>query len=326
MKKNFKLIVTLGEALISSPEKLKKIDSLGDCIYRINGAHVLINSLHAIIKNLRKILQNPKIILDLPCNKVRTKALSDPIHLSKGETFELHDYMINYPKFYQHLKIGDLILAKDSTLTLEVAEINGPTIKILSHSDGLLENNKGLHVQGLQLNIPFLFQNDSELIKVACNEDLDYISLSFVRTAEDIKNVKKILRKYKNTTIQIFAKVETALAVDNLESILEEVDNINIDRGDLSADVGLLKLPTIQEYIIKVAKKARKNIYVATQLLKNMEKNPVPLIAEVIDLHSTIKSGVSGIQLSEETAVGKYPVECVKLVFDILNRFSSEQN
>lgn len=317
---SFNLIVTIGEALTSSPEKLRKIGSYGDCIYRINGAHIELAHLNAIVKKIRGILNRPKIMLDLPGNKIRTQGLSEPICLTKGETFDLYDYQVNYPQVYSFLKKGDIILANDSTTTLEVQSINGKTAKILSHSNGLLTNNKGLHMQGIYRHLPFLFEKDIELITYACAEQLDYLSLSYVRTAEDIQEVKRLLAQNDNAHIQIFAKVETAQAVENLSAILKEVDHINLDRGDLSADIGILNLPLTQERIIKSAQRAGKSIYLATQFLKNMEHNPMPSIAEIVDLYKTVKTGVSGIQLSEETAVGKYPVECVKLVFDIFNQ------
>ncbi len=109
------------------------------------------------------------------------------------------------------------------------------------------------------------------------------------------------------------------LTVDNLDNIFNEVDIVNIDRGDLSTDIGLIKLGLVQHGIIENALRSSKKIFLATQFLKNMEKSPVPSIAEVIDLYKTIKQGVYGIQLSEETAIGKYAVECVKLVFDMYN-------
>lgn len=322
---SFKIIITVGDALISNPKKLKQIDSYGDCIYRINGAHIDTDNLPTIVKALRGILGAPDIMLDLPGNKVRTEGLSEPIRLAKGETFELHDYQINYPRFYAQLKTGDLILTNDSTATLEVKEINGTAIKIMAHSDGLLSNRKSLHVRGAYRNIPFLFKKDIELIRIASLEKLAYISLSFVRTGEDVKEVKKILLDNQNDMSQIIVKVETQDAVKNLDAILKETSHINLDRGDLSSDIGMLELPDAQEYIINSSKRAGKYVYLATQFLKNMEQNPIPLIAEVMDLHKTIKSGISGIQLSEETAVGKYPVECVKLIRDIFSKLFPSQ-
>lgn len=318
---DFKVIVTVGDALLASPAKLKEIDSLADCIYRINGAHISIESLPVILEALRQTLNKPSVMLDLPGNKIRTSSLSDPISLAAGETFELHDYQVNYPKFRRHLKIGDIILSNDSNIRLEVVQINGRSIKILSHSDGFLENNKGLHVKGMHRDIPFLFHKDEQLLEAACLGDVEYISLSFVRNVEDIRAVKKILNEKAGKNMRIIAKIETIEAMKNLDAILDEVDTINIDRGDLSTEVGMLDLAHVQEAVIKRSVSRQKSVFLATQFLKNMERHPVPLIAEVMDLYKTMRSGISGIQLSEETAVGKYPVECVKLLIDMYKKF-----
>jgi len=317
---DFKLIVTVGEALTGSPEKLKKIDSLGSCIYRINGAHVSPEHLPETVKNIRSILKKPRIMIDLPGNKVRLNGISEPIRLKKGERFLIHDFQLNYPKFVTHLKKGDIMLANDSTVKMEIIGIKGRSLNILSHSDGILHKNRGLHVPHVHGHIPFLFQRDVDLIKQACKLKIDYLSLSFVRKADDVREAKALLKRNRGADMEIFAKIETGEALENLGYIFREVGMINIDRGDLSSDIGLLKLSGVQERVIDSAKRAGKKVFLATQFLKNMEKSPVPLIAEIMDLFKTIKSGVSGIQLSEETAIGLYPVECVKLVFDIYNQ------
>jgi len=315
---NFSVIVTVGPAILNQ-KKLQAIDALGKCIYRINGAHVNPEQARNISATIRACIPDSLIMLDLPGNKVRTHNLSEPIRLIKGEAFSLMDYQINYPELRSHVKPGDMVYANDSIYTMEIVETTESAIRILSHSDGLLANNKGLHIMGIHEKIPFLFARDEELIKVACELDLGILSLSFVRNAEDIKLVKEKLSSYNKPDMQLFAKIETAAAVQNLGYIFQEVDSINLDRGDLSTDIGLLKLPLTQERIIASASRAGCNMFLATQFLKNMETSPIPLIAELTSLHETIKSGISGIQLSEETAVGKYPLECVKLIFDIYN-------
>jgi pyruvate kinase len=318
---DFRVIVTLGPATLSK-EKLKEIDSFGDCIYRINGAHTEGDYAANIIETVRDILPSAEIMIDLPGNKIRTKNLLEPIRLKNNQTIELFDYQINYQGFFTHLKKADIIYANDSELKLEVKEINNSSIKMISHSDGLLLNNKGLHIPGIHENIPFIFDRDKELIHIATRHRVNYISLSYVRTHNDIKIVKDILSN--NDKPEIIAKIETAAAVENLDSILEEVDMVNVDRGDLSADIGLIKLGLMQHKIIETALRSNKKIFLATQFLKNMEKSPVPSIAEVIDLYKTIKQGVYGIQLSEETAIGKYAVECVELVFDMYSNCTYE--
>lgn len=309
---NFRAIITLGPSILDE-NKLKKIDSYGDCIYRINGAHVDENQALKLIGQIRSILPNAKIMIDLPGNKIRTANLSEPIRLIKGECFILCDYQINYPYFYVHLNKGDIVFANDSIYSFEVVESSKSSIKLLSHSDGLLLSNKGLHVRGIHKNIPFLFERDHRLISMVCSSRVEYLALSFVRTAEDIREAKNKLKKLDT---HIIAKIETLSAVKNLNNIFQEVESILIDRGDLSTEIGILKLAMVQERIIEAAKRAKINIYLATQFLKNMETKPVPLISEIVDLCKTVKSGINGIQLSEETAVGRYPVECVKLVFD----------
>lgn len=324
MRKNmdmpFRVIVTVGDALIGSPDKLSRIDKCGSCLYRINGAHLDEKGVRRVVKKLRGELDDPKILLDLPGNKVRVMGLSEPVCLIKGDYFELHNYQFNFPEFHKHLKVGQLLFANDSNVTMEVASLGKTSIRLLSHSDDLLVNNRGLHVRGIHKDIPFLFDKDKELIKIAADDRLAYVSASFVRNADDIKEVKKLLKTSSARETEIIAKIETAHAVQNLDEIMEEIDIINIDRGDLSSDIGMLELPSAQEGIIERAVKKGVDVFLATQFLKNMEKHPVPLIAEIMDLYKSIKHGISGIQLSEETAIGKYPVECVQLAFTVAKK------
>jgi len=242
---NFKTIVTIGPSILDE-ERLRCIDELGLCIFRINGAHTNEHQAQKIINQIRSILPNAEIMMDLPGNKVRTSNLSEPIRLVRGESFILHDYEINYSKFHALLKQGDIVHANDSVYSFEVVEIKEASIKLLSHSDGLLQSNKGLHVKNIHKDIPFIFEKDFKLIEVACQFEIDYLALSFVRTPEDIGEVKKLLSK----DIQLISKIETAQAIENLDSILKEVDSILIDRGDLSTDINILHLAAIQEEVI----------------------------------------------------------------------------
>ena len=316
----FSVIVTLGPGIMN-PKKLKTIDSYGNCLYRINGAHVDSDLVPDMISQVREIIPDAELIVDLPGNKIRTKNLPEPIRLIKGETFELFHYQVNYPDFYKHIKKGDIIVANDSLCNMEVVDICNSRIKILSNSDGLLSNNKGLHVQEVHSNIPFMFDTDIKLIDSACKHNVDYLSLSFVRTADDIKTAKKLIFSHPQKKIKIIAKIETAAAVKNIQLILREVDIINVDRGDLSSEIGIMKMPPTQEFIIKEALSCDKKIFLATQILKNMEDFPLPFISEITDLYKNIRMGITGVQLSEETAIGKYATECVKLIFDSFEEY-----
>lgn len=319
---DFRTIVTVGPAILDS-DKLKKIDAQGDCIYRINGAHVNEEEALRHIGQVKEALPQARVMLDLPGNKIRTNNLSEPIRLIKGEYFFLYGYQVNYPHFYDHIKVGDVVLANDSIFTFKVIEKDKDKLKLLSYSDGLLSSNKGLHARGIYRNIPFIFDKDRSLIKLACSSGVDYLSISYVRTSDDVRAVKNIMTQ---KDIHLIAKVETLEAVKNLEGILEEAESILVDRGDLSTETGMIDLASTQEIIVKAALGAGRNVYLATQFLKNMETYPVPLIAEIMDLHKTISSGITGIQLSEETAIGKYPFESVKLIFDIFKNIKIKQN
>ncbi|PIR23987.1 MAG: pyruvate kinase [Deltaproteobacteria bacterium CG11_big_fil_rev_8_21_14_0_20_45_16] len=310
------LILTLGPSSLK-PEILKKIDQLGHCIYRINGAHESPETLPELVAKVRQILPSPKLMLDLPGNKVRTKNINQPIEIRNGEQIAIKSSQLNYPDFYKHLQRGMLLYANDSTSVLKIISSNEEEIILESHSDGTIGNNKGLHVQGIHADIPFLFQKDQELIKAAVSSKVPIVSLSYVRNRADIRQAKNVAAEVGGDSLEFFAKVETAAATLNLAEIFDEVDTINVDRGDLSSDIGLLKLPAKQERIIDVATSAGKRVFLATQFLKNMELNPVPLIAELVHIYNVFRMGIAGIQLSEETAIGRYPYECAELVFNL---------
>ena len=315
-----KLIVTVGPALLKH-SLLETLDS-SNHIYRINGAHAEIDSLGEITTLIRKSIENPKILLDLSGNKIRTTNLDKPLSVTKGKKINFNPSFTNYPKFYQNININDNVYADDSTLHFTVKSIDKNNIELLSHSSGYLKPNKGLHIRGIHKNIPFLFEKDLEMIDVANTFDIDFIGLSFVRSVDDIIIAKKLI----NNNIEIISKVETAAAVENIDSILENIDNILIDRGDLSTEVGIENVPYFQNYIIDKALFHNKHVFLATQFLKNMENNPIPTIAEIIDLYNTFKKGVYGIQLSEETAIGKYPIECIEYIEKILSIIQKEKS
>lgn len=312
------LIVTVGPA--TQGEVLKNMSKEGPLIFRINGAHVDRQSAEHEILRVRNEVPEARIMIDLPGNKIRTAAFSRPIKLAQGKTLELYSHQFNFAHLPQYLAVGDIILANDSKYRLEVVEVDANKIKILSHSNGELGGNKGFHLAGLSESLPFLFQRDVDLIQLAQKMELDFISLSFVRTAADIREARALLRPAPRLPA-IIAKVETKMALQNLSGILDEVELLNIDRGDLSADIGMIQLPFAVKEVVAQARMRHKKIFLATQFLKFMENYPIPLLSEIMGLHQIFELGVQGIQLSEETAVGAYPLECVKLFFQMQNEF-----
>lgn len=290
-------------------------------IYRINGAHGSLEDIKNTIINIRNQNRTAKILIDLPGNKIRTASIDNPIQVFKEQDFILKTTQFNFKEFYKLIQPGMKVYANDSVFLFIVKSVDNEKIVFTSKSDGLLLNNKGMHIRNLHQNIPFLFEKDKELIKL-CNEfEIDYIGASFVRKAQDVKELKQNL----NLNTKIISKVETLSAVENLYEILQEVEYILVDRGDLSTEIGIEKIPRFQNYIIQMANHNGVKVFLATQILKNMEEKPIPTIAEIDDLYNISKSGVYGIQLSEETAVGKYVQECVKILGLMKNEINYEK-
>lgn len=303
-----KIILTVGPAL-GQKIPLTEVHTEKN-IYRINGAHGSVQEIEQMIQHIRQQIPEAEILLDLPGNKIRTANISEPIEVRAGECFTLRCDQFNYPNYYQHIAPGMVVWANDSVFEFIVEAVSNDQITFLSKSNGLLLNNKGMHVRGIHEHIPYLFEKDRALIALCNQYDLAYIGLSFVRSAANIQEVQNLL--HANT--KVISKIETLGAVDHLHEILKLVEYILIDRGDLSTEIDLVKVPRFQKYIIDTARYNNVRVFVATQVLKNMEEKPIPTIAEIDALYNLLKMGVYGIQMSEETAVGRYVKECVQML------------
>jgi len=314
-----RIIVTVGPSLLYRIP-LTEIHK-DEYIYRINGAHGDMNEIEKHILVIKEQIPDAVILLDLPGNKVRTANLNVPIKFQNGKEFSILSRQINYQGFYKYVKKGDSVWANDSVFRFTIQQADEEHIVFLADIDGELHNNKGLHVRGIHDKIPFLFDKDYRLIELANKYKIDFIGLSFVRNVEDLQ----LAREYINKEIEVIAKVETKSSVVNIQSILNNVEYILLDRGDLSTEIGIEKIPDYQKFIIDKTLFHNKRIFLATQFLKNMEEKPVPTIAEVIDMYNTFKSGVYGIQLAEETAIGKYPKKCLSLIDRLIKEVNNER-
>lgn len=320
-----KFILTIGPSLggesseNSSAISLKEIHK-DNFIYRINGAHGNAQTISRQIEKIRSQVPNAEILLDLPGNKIRT-ALEEPIALKNGQTFSLKRDNFNFGGFLDLAKSGDVVFANDSIFEFNIEKVNKDEIIFLSHSDGLLQNGKGMHIRGINASLPFLFEKDKELISLAHEYRLNFIGASFVRNAADFAELRGLLSK----EIEIFCKIETKAALENLSEILKNTKYILIDRGDLAAEIGVLKIPKAQAHIIAQAHLRGVRVFLATQALKTMQENPLPTIAEISALYEIFKSGVYGVQLSEETAVGAWVKECIAMLEDMQNEVELEK-
>ena len=316
MKK--KIIVTVGPSIMDK-HGIKAFVELGDFIYRINGAHGSIAFISNYVDRIRQSFPEAKILIDMPGNKIRLNNIERPITFKYGDKINLSRNNFNCSEFFPAVESDMRFSTNDGQDSFVVKYCDGDNIRFKSLSDGVLINNKGFTASGLNKSLPFLFEKDKQLLELMRLKSIDYAGLSFVRSLEDILSAEKISPSQK-----FMVKVETKAAIKDLDRILSHSDFIIIDRGDLSLDVGYEYVPYYIDYILKCKKKHNK-IFIATQFLKFMETHPAPLLSEVNDLYNAFKKNIEGIQLSEETAIGHFPIECLKLIGKIMDSIYSQE-
>lgn len=278
-------------------------------IARVNGAHGTLDDVKDMILRLKRDLpRGVEILLDLPGNKIRTDNIREPIALAAGQEFVLKPENLTYRPLYKSLKKGDMISAADGTIRLEVLGIEGEDVKTVVVVGGKLGTRKGVNVRGIHANIPFDFERDIALLNIAIETRIDYVGLSFVRKAE---HVRRIRAELVGTGIRTLAKIETSEALEHLDQILAESDLVMIDRGDLEADIGRENVPLTQKLVLRRAEALGVPVVIASQFLTSMMVKPLPFMAEVSDVANAVLDGASILMLSEETAVGDYPFDCI---------------
>lgn len=231
---------------------------------------------------------------------------------------------ITYKELYKDVKPGDSILIDDGLIGLEVEKIEGTDIHCIVRNGGVISNKKGVNLPGVNVNMPFISKKDREDILFGIKEGFDFIAASFTRTADDVREIRKILDENGGRDLNIIAKIENQQGVDNIDSIIEIADGIMIARGDMGVEIPLEDVPVIQKEIINKVYNAGKQVITATQMLDSMMKNPRPTRAETTDVANAIYQGTSAIMLSGETAAGKYPVEALRTMVRIALRTESD--
>lgn len=320
MKKNkFQIIATINTSK-ADRTFIRSLIEGGVTILRINGAHVLPENVNHSVLKLRSYCSDlgAKIMLDLPGNKIRTTGLLEDIILRKGEKFELNSNNFNFPNFIQYLKPNNIVFSSDAQLKMKVNDVQENIISFESLTDGSLMNNKGMHLQnGNLMSFPFITERDHKLINSAIESNVDFLSLSFVRNAENILLVKD---KIKNSSIELISKLETREGTqhENLHPILEQCSYFSIDRGDLFSEVGIENFPDVFFKTLNEVIKKKKKLFIATQLFASMYNHNTPYLSEIIEFARLVKEGIYGIQLSEETAIGKYPLDVLSIISKLL--------
>lgn len=280
------------------------------------------------LKKVRKETDRPiAALLDTKGPEIRTGLLKDhqKITLTEGQTYTLTTRElegdntighINYQGLNEDVSAGNKILIDDGLIELEVKEVKDTDIICTVINGGELGERKGVNVPNVKIKLPALTDKDKEDILFGIKEGFDFIAASFVRTAGAIREIRQILEE-NGSAIQIIAKIENAEGLDNLDEIIEASDGIMVARGDLGVEIPAQKVPYLQKQIIHKCNEAGKVVITATQMLDSMIRNPRPTRAEVTDVANAVYDGTDVVMLSGETAMGKYPVEALKMMVQI---------
>ncbi|MCL6583635.1 MAG: pyruvate kinase [bacterium] len=330
MMRKTKIICTIGPAS-REPAVLEKLIRSGMDVARLNFSHGTRDEHQQTLADIRSIskrLGKPIAVLqDLPGPKLRIGPIAGgEVQLKQGEPFTLTSepvegtaqrVSVNYPLMIRDVKIGDTLLLADGSIQLEVIAKGSDKIECRVLSGGTLASHKGINLPGESSSIPAFTSQDEEDLLWGIEQGVDFAALSFIRTAEDLYRAKRLLEQHRSS-VHLIAKIEKRGAVENFDQIIEIADAIMIARGDLGVEIPLEKVPTIQKQLIRKANLAAKPIITATQMLKSMVDAPRPTRAEAADVANAVLDGSDALMLSEETAVGKYPVDTVNIMSNII--------
>ncbi|MDD3365023.1 MAG: pyruvate kinase [Syntrophomonas sp.] len=327
-----KIICTIGPAS-EDKDKLSQLIHNGMNVARLNFSHGEHAEHKKRIDNIRQVaneMDRPlAIMLDTKGPEIRTGKLQNKkVKLQAGQTFVLttrpvpgdeNEVGVSYPQLPVEVKPGTSILLSDGLINLLVEETTATDIICRVINGGELGEKKGVNVPGVRINMCFLSEKDVADIHFGIDEGLDFIAASFVRNAQDVWDIRRILES-RDAHIDIIAKIESQGGVDNLDEIIKVADGVMVARGDLGVEIPAEEVPLVQKIIIEKCNLAGKVVIIATQMLDSMINNPRPTRAEVSDVANAIFDGADAIMLSGETAAGKYPVEAVETMARIAKR------
>ena len=228
---------------------------------------------------------------------------------------------VDYPELHKKVRPGDIFLIDDGATKFKIREIKKHDLVCTALNDGVIKNRKGLNFPDISFEREYLSEQDKKLVRFAIKHNLTFLGLSYVNSKEDVENVKRLL---KGTPIKIVSKIETKKALENYFDIIDSSYGIMIDRGDLGSEVSIEKLPKLQKRIINECNIQGKPVIIATQMMDSMTRNPFPTKSEITDVANAVLDGASALMLSQETAVGNYPVETVKTMKNIIQEIEDE--
>ena len=331
MLRKTKIICTLGPA-VDSEEMIVALIKGGMNGARFNFSHgshpehlERLNRLKAVRDRMGSPIAT---ILDTKGPEIRIKSFeTKTVDLTAGETFTLtvedvpgtaSRVSVTYPRLHEEVSPGQEILIDDGLVAIRVQEIRGSDIVCQVENGGTLSANKSINIPGAHIQLPALTEKDVADIRFGVENDFDFIAASFVRRAADVEAVREVLHQCGGDNVKIIAKIENQEGIDNLDGILAAADGVMVARGDLGVEIPAAKVPALQKQMIRKGLQAGKPVITATQMLDSMMRNPRPTRAEVSDVANAVYDGTSCVMLSGETAGGKYPVEALSAMLEIV--------
>ena len=325
-----KIICTIGPAS-ENEEVLTQMCLAGMNIARLNFSHGTYpeheNKIN-LVKKVREKLDLPiAIMLDTKGPEYRIRTFKDgKVDIATGDTFtftidEIEGdetrVAVNYKLLNKDLKPGDILTVNNGLVKFQVQEIQGNDIITTCLQGGTLSNRKSMSFPNKVMSGPYLSEQDKEDIIFGIQHDVDFVAASFVSTAQDVKDIRKLLDENGGSDIEIIAKIENQAGVDNVKEICENCSGIMIARGDLGVEIPFVEVPAVQKKLTRICRMMGKRVITATEMLESMIQNPRPTRAEISDVANAVYDGTSCIMLSGESAAGKYPVEAVKAMAEI---------
>ncbi|NJX13891.1 pyruvate kinase [Tamlana crocina] len=338
-QKKTKIVATLGPAT-STKEVLKGMLEEGVNVFRINFSHANYDDVKERIDMIRELNKEhgftAAILADLQGPKLRVGVMKeevvvspgDEIIFATGERFEgtKERVYMTYDSFPQDAKPGERILLDDGKLIFEVVSTDKKSEVVARViQGGPLKSKKGVNLPNTNISQPALTEKDIEDAIFAIKQDVDWIALSFVRHAEDLMQLRDLINQHSDYKIPIVAKIEKPEAVENIDKIVAHCDGLMVARGDLGVEVPAQEVPLIQKQLVLRAKKARIPVIIATQMMETMISSLTPTRAEVNDVANSVMDGADAVMLSGETSVGKYPVQVIKQMADILRSVENSE-
>jgi pyruvate kinase len=311
LPKKTKIVCTIGPASLQA-ETLEKMLNAGMNCARINTAYGDFDRYRLIVDNVREVADIP-VMVDLKGPEIRLRTDKELV-VKKGEVveagFDGEEISFNH-NFIDDMNVGDFVFIDNGRIRTSITEKNDRSLRLLAENDGVIANGKGVNIPNKQLTVPTLSARDMKIIKFAKEHAVEFLALSFTRSAKDIQNLKSAAEGFEGAVI---AKIENFEGIHNFGEILDASEGIMVARGDLGVEIETERVPLVQKSLIRRCNQNGKTVVTATEMLESMMNQPNPTRAEVSDVANAILDGTDATMLSGETAVGKYPIESVAMM------------